>query len=287
MNVKTSARYICLPAVAIGLLALLGQCQPVPRPFAPDHKGDFSAIQIGPRAGMIVSPITGAVDEAVGTKLAAAMARALRQREITASTNPGHRGSHRLQGVAALGPVGLLRLTWRLRTPADVETLTVIQDEVVAPAALQQGKVALLDWLAGNAADAIDGRLRRQERGEGRRIALAPVTLGPLDGVPGRGSGQLARAMRAALARAGVPLSAEPLDDGLILLGSMHVAPGGGRIEMVWHLIRPDGQELGQVSQANTVPAVELSGDWRELAQAIAQAGAPGVLALLRPNPGG
>ena len=135
MNVKTSARYICLPAVAIGLLALLGQCQPVPRPFAPDHKGDFSAIQIGPRAGMIVSPITGAVGEAVGTKLAAAMARALRQREITASTNPGHRGSHRLQGVAALGPVGLLRLTWRLRTPADVETLTVIQDEVVAPAA--------------------------------------------------------------------------------------------------------------------------------------------------------
>ena len=84
-----------------------------------------------------------------------------------------------------------------------------------------------------------------------------------------------------------MPLSAEPLDDGLILLGSMHVAPGGGRIEMVWHLIRPDGQELGQVSQANTVPAVELSGDWRELAQAIAQAGAPGVLALLRPNPGG
>lgn len=291
MNVKTSARCICLPAIAVGLLLLLGQCQPVPRPFAADHKGDFSAVQIGPRAGMIVPPVTGAVGKETGDKLAAAMARALRQREVTASTNHGHRGSHRLLGSAALSPDGLLRLTWRLRTPADGETLSVTQDEAVTTLALQQGETALLDRLVGKAADAIDRRLRRQERGEGRRIALAPVTFGPLDGVPGQGGGHLARAMRTALAEAGVPLSREPAEDGFILLGSMHVesdvAHDLGRIEMVWHLIRPDGQEFGQVSQANNVPAAQLSGDWRDLAQAIAQAGAPGVLDLLRRAPGG
>ncbi len=294
MNMITSARRICCLIFAVGLSALLGQCQPVPRPFAAAHKGDFSAIQIGPRAGMVVLPVTGAVAADVGGKLAAATARALRRREVTASTNHGHRGSHRLSGSAALESNGRLRLTWRLRTPEDLETMTLTQEDTVAPAAWRQGEGALLARLAGRAAEAIDLRLRRQERGEGRRIALAPVTMGPVDGVPGRGGGQLAEAMRTALAKAGVPLSRQPADDGFILLGSMRVAPDGGagtgggrRIEVVWQLIRPDGQEFGQVSQANKVPTAQLAGDWRDLAQAIARAGAPGVLDLLRRDRGG
>jgi hypothetical protein len=94
--------------------------------------------------------------------------------------------------------------------------------------------------------------------------------------------------MRAALTDAGVPLSDEPPDDGFILLGSMRLSPDGAeqRIEMVWHLIRPDGRELGTISQANTVPKGQLAGNWRNLARAIARAGAPGVRDLLRRDPG-
>ncbi|NQV59120.1 MAG: hypothetical protein HQ502_05610 [Alphaproteobacteria bacterium] len=291
--ITSARRFYCL-VFAFALVAVLGQCQPVPRPFAVAHKGDFSAIQIGPRAGMVVLPVIGAEDADLGVRLAAATARALRRREVTASTNHGHRGSHRLQGSAVLEPDGRLRLTWHLRTPGDVETMTLTQEDRVAPAAWRQGEAALLARLADQAADAIDLHLRRQERGEGRRIALAPLTMGPVDGVPGQGGGQLAKAMRVALAKVGVPLSQEPANDGFILLGSMRVAPSAGadadagrQIEIVWQLIRPDGQEFGQVNQANKVSAAQLAGDWRDLAQAIAQAGASGVLDLLQRDRGG
>jgi len=58
-------------------------------------------------------------------------------------------------------------------------------------------------------------------------------------------------------------------------------------IQIVWHLIRADGREFGKISQANRIPAAQLKGNWRFLAQAIARAGAPGVLDLLRRDPGG
>jgi hypothetical protein len=290
MNTSTQPCKSKLPAVILagGLLLLLGQCQPVPKPFAAVHKGDFSAIQIGPRAGMTVLPVAGEVANSTGRNLAAAMAAALRRREVTASTAQGHRRGHRLRGEAVLISDDQLRLTWRLSGPDNAETLVLTQTEEISPQAWRRGDAALLQRLAGKAAEALDGRLRRLERGRGRRIALASVTLGPLDGVPGAGAEALAAAMRAALADAGVPLSDEPPDDGFILLGSMRLSPDGAdqRIEMVWHLIRPDGRELGTISQANTVPKGQLAGNWRNLARAIARAGAPGVRDLLGRDPG-
>lgn len=181
-----------------------------------------------------------------------------------------------------------MQLTWRLSRSDHTEALAITQMEDISPGAWQRGDNALLERLAGKGAAALDRRLRRLERGRGRRDALASVTLGPLDGVPDQGGRELALAMRAALADAGVPLSDDPVDDGFILLGSMHLSPDGAgqRIEMVWHLIRPDGKEFGTISQANTVPAAQLAGNWRSLARAIARAGAPGVRDLLRRDPG-
>ena len=284
MTVKTSFH----SAVLLALVLLFVQCQPVPKPFAATGKGDFSAIQLGPRAGMLVLRIAGDIGVDHGTALSAALAQSLRRREVTASTTTGHRRSHILAGRATLISPEALQLTWRLTNAAGGETLSLTQNEVIAPDAWRRGEGKLLRRLAGNAAEAIDRRLRRGERSQGRRIALAPVTMGPLDGIPGRGGGPLAEAMRAALAEVGVPLSDHPGDDGFILLGSMHLSPvaGGQRIEMTWHLIRPNGQQFGKVSQANEVPNTQLGGDWRFLAKAIAQAGAPGIRDLLSHDPG-
>jgi hypothetical protein len=292
MNVKTSIRRIYYLIVAAGLLALLSQCQPVPKPFAAAQKGDFSAIQIGPRAGVLVLPIKGTAELEAGSRLAHAMAKALRLHEITASTGKSHRRSHLLRGSIDMTPDGQLRLIWRLYNAAGEETMTVVQEETVRPIDWQQPNSALLARLADNGAAAIDRRLRREERGQGRRISLAPVALGPMDGVPGQGGRYLASAMQTALADAGVPLSEQPVDDGFVLLGSMRVTPSDGgtqyrEIQIVWHLIRADGREFGKVSQANRVPAAQLKGDWRYLAKAIAQAGALGVLDLLRRDPRG
>ena len=300
--VNTSLAKIKIPAqglylsLCLGLVLLLSACQPPPRPFATAHKGDFSATQLGPRAGLIVAPVTGDIPERVGVALAEAMAAALRRREVTAGTAPGHRRSHHLRGEAVRLSDQRLAMTWRLFTPEDGETLTVAQESEISAQAWQRGEAGLLARLASKGADAVDHQLRRRERGQGRRIALAPVTMGPVDGVPGLGGRKLAAAMATALADAGVPLTDEPSDDGFILLGSMYFRPSGPglrpelrleiRIEMVWHLIRPDGREFGKVAQANTVPKGQLTGDWRHLARAIARAGAPGVRNLLLRDPG-
>ena len=300
--VNTSLAKIKIPAqglylsLCLGLVLLLSACQPPPRPFATAHKGDFSATQLGPRAGLIVAPVTGDIPKWVGVALAEAMAAALRRREVTAGTAAGHRRSHHLRGEAVRLSDQRLAMTWRLFTPEDGETLTVAQEAEISAQAWQRGEAGLLARLASKGADAVDHQLRRRERGQGRRIALAPVTMGPVDGVPGLGGRKLAAAMATALADAGVPLADEPSDDGFILLGSMYFRPSGPglrpelrleiRIEMVWHLIRPDGREFGKVAQANTVPKGQLTGDWRHLARAIAQAGAPGVRNLLLRDPG-
>ncbi|MBT3332547.1 MAG: hypothetical protein HN394_13645 [Rhodospirillaceae bacterium] len=287
---KTSTRRPLFLSLIISLALLLGQCQPVPKPFAASHKGDFSAIQIGPRAGLIIEPIAGMADAAFAQAMAQAMAGALGRRDITASTGKGHRRSHRLRGEVALSPTGQLRLTWHLATAEKAEILTATVTEKVDPAKWRRGDAPLRQRLAEKSADAIDQELRHMERGQGRRIALAAVTLGPMDGIPGRGSDDLAKAMTAALTKAGVPLADSPRDDAFILLGSMHVtkaATGLRRIEVIWHLIRPDGREFGKISQANNVPVDQLSGNWPALAQAIAQAGAPGVRDLLRRDTGG
>lgn len=300
--VNTSLAKIKIPAqglylsLCLGLVLLLSACQPPPRPFATAHKGDFSATQLGPRAGLIVAPVTGDIPKRVGVALAEAMAAALRRREVTAGTAAGHRRSHHLRGEAVRLSDQRLAMTWRLFTPEDGETLTVAQEAEISAQAWQRGEAGLLARLASKGADAVDHQLRRRERGQGRRIALAPVTMGPVDGVPGLGGRKLAAAMATALADAGVPLADEPSDDGFILLGSMYFRPSGPglrpelrleiRIEMVWHLIRPDGREFGKVAQANTVPKGQLTGDWRHLARAIARAGAPGVRNLLLRDPG-
>lgn len=294
MKLNTSARRPLFLSLIVSLALLLGQCQPVPKPFASSHKGDFSAIQIGPRAGMIIQSIEGMPDEAFTQDMAQYMAKALGRRDITASTGKGHRRSHRLQGDVTLSPAGQLRLTWHLASAEKTEILTATIVEKIDPAKWRQGDKVLFQRLSEASADAIDQELRRMERGQGRRIAYAAVTLGPIDGVPGRGGDDLVQAMSAALSKAGVPLADVPRDDGFILLGSLHVTPvaagpdtGVRRIEITWHLIRPDGREFGKISQANNVPAVQLSNNWPALAQAIARAGAPGVRDLLRRDTGG
>ncbi|MEE1557192.1 MAG: hypothetical protein V1262_14835, partial [Alphaproteobacteria bacterium] len=213
MNVRTCIRRLHHLIVAAGLVALLGQCQPLPKPFAAAYKGDFSAVQIGPRAGLLVLPIAGTAELEAGSKLASAMATALRRHEVTASTGKGHRRSHSLWGSTAMTGNGRLRLTWRLHNAAGEETMTIVQEEKVRLIDWQQPNSALLAQLATNGASAIDRRLRREERGQGRRISLAPVTLGSVDGVPGRGGRHLANAMLTALDDAGVPLTEEPADD--------------------------------------------------------------------------
>ena len=56
---------------------------------------------------------------------------------------------------------------------------------------------------------------------------------------------------------------------------------GKQQVQISWALRRGDGREIGQVSQANAVPAGSLDGAWGDVAYAVATAAAPGVIALI------
>jgi chemotaxis response regulator CheB len=57
------------------------------------------------------------------------------------------------------------------------------------------------------------------------------------------------------------------------------------RLQVVWRLIGPDGQEIGSIKQANPVPAEVVNKQFPALAVAIAEGGADGLVALLSQLP--
>lgn len=111
------------------------------------------------------------------------------------------------------------------------------------------------------------------------------VVLAAVDGAPADGDLKLARAMRQALDHAGVLLVPVPDDSTPLLMGDVRIEPAGEqrrRVEITWTLIHPDGREVGRVGQADELPRAQAEGDWTVLSQAIADAGAPAVVELLR-----
>jgi hypothetical protein len=56
--------------------------------------------------------------------------------------------------------------------------------------------------------------------------------------------------------------------------GQQHVA-------ITWALMDPGGKQLGVVKQENAVPQGSLDGRWGDVANFVAQAAAPGILAII------
>jgi hypothetical protein len=58
--------------------------------------------------------------------------------------------------------------------------------------------------------------------------------------------------------------------------------PGGiQHIKVTWSVLKPDGKELGQVSQENNVPSRILERVWGEITAAVAQNAAGGIAAIV------
>jgi uncharacterized lipoprotein YmbA len=267
------------------LLLLAAACQPLPRPFA----GDVPQVALlSPRdsAGIYVAPVAGAPSPVAGD-LAEAMAAALRDADIPASTRGRNKGSYELRGAANEqslpdGRIGV-SVDWELRA-ADGRSLGH------APSAAEQSAVGwpASDTVAPAIAAAATPAIRKLVQDD-PPIAAADadpaLALRAVTGAPGDGGRALTRAMENALRRARVVLAAPGADaPSFVLAGTVTMSPakaGQQRVEVSWALQRRDGREIGQVSQENAVPAGSLDGAWGDVAYAVATAAAPGVVALI------
>jgi hypothetical protein len=117
------------------------------------------------------------------------------------------------------------------------------------------------------------------------RPQIRAVAVLEVSGASGQGNTELTEAMREALSSAGWPVVSSPRKDALTLKGKVDVGTeegGAQRVALAWTLISPDGETLGTVNQANTVPATSISAGWGDTAIYAAQAAASGIFDLVK-----
>lgn len=275
----------CLPLL---LLALAAACQPLPHPFADDRPPPRSPV-LSPRdsAGVVIEPIAGAPTP-ISSDLAEAMAAALREAEIPASTLGRNRGSFDLASTAhtqiLANGKSAITVDWELRGPDGHIVGRVSTHAEQTTSAWQGGGNAVAASIASPAAAAI-AKLIQDDPPRAAAGADVIVAIYPVSGAPGDGGRSLTRAMGEALRRAHVALAEKPADhETFILAGTVLMSrPESGKqqVKVNWTLLRPDGSQIGEVNQENAVPAGSLDGVWGDVAYAVTSAAVPGITALI------
>jgi hypothetical protein len=117
------------------------------------------------------------------------------------------------------------------------------------------------------------------------RPQIRAVAVLDVSGAPGQGNTELTQAMREALSSAGWPVVSSPRRDALTVKGKVDIGAeegGAQRVALAWTLVSPDGETLGTVNQANTVPTGSISTAWGDTAIYAAQAAAAGIFDLVK-----
>jgi hypothetical protein len=267
------------------LLLLAAGCQPLPHPLATSAASPNALPLLPPdHADIVVAPVGGATPV-----LAEALAKALRDAEIPASAEgAGNQGSDHLTSRVSAAPLAPGRFTvtlaWALHT-ANGRLLG--QGRVVTPepeAGWRQGDPAVASDLAGKAAPEI-AKLVEPPAPHAVAVNEPLLALRPVTGAPGDGGTTLTRAMSFVLNRAHVALAKTAGDkESFVLTGEVQLSPpasGKQQVKVSWVLRRPNGAEIGRIDQQNAVPAGSLDGPWGDVAFAVANAAAPGVVALI------
>ena len=299
--VRVGRAFLCVPLV---WAAVVGGCQPLPRPFQPEDKAASldGHLEPGPWAGLAVAGPSG-LSRPHSERLAALVAAALRDLGVAATVATSERRRYRLRGRIdretdpPAAPTVVLR--WSLVDPEGEVVGTVTQREILAPPAGRDLAEATLASLAARAAPRIERMLGvHGETPAPPRRPFGPVVVYRVDGAPGDGATALRREMRRALRARGVTVVDDIADDAYVVLGAVHIdkdqAPPGWTVEIDWTVLRLDGHRVGSVHQRNSVAAGRLDGAWGTIATAAADGGADGLASLLetvrtdrRETPGG
>lgn len=275
------------------LLALLalGACGELPHPFA--HTEPVLGnplIEAGDAFDLEVAPVTGLPD-AARDALAQRLALRLQRAEVAASADPGIVGRYRLSGEAErLAEAGtgepFALFHWTVTAKSGRVVGAFDQKLKGDPAGWEEADPALIKAVADDVAKSIARLVLADARARAPAArALDPVfVLKPVAGAPGDGGAALDRSLAHALRRAGARIAADASGAGAIVEGNVTLgAPGeGGRLlEIRWRVTRPDGSEIGRLTQANKVAAERLERPWGDLAYIIAFAAAPALMEML------
>lgn len=273
--------------IGVAVLALLvAGCQPLPHPFEDDKPPPHAPIiNLRNTASVAVAPVAGLEPDA-RDQLADAMASALQDLDVLASSESSSRGSLSLLGTARAVGSGVT-IDWRLVDPGGKALGQGSESAAVGLDAVNRGDAAALKALALAAAPDVakllqdDGPAGPADAGSLRQVVVLPV-----NGAPGDGRDALQLAMTASLTQAKITvLPAQPSGaKALSIIGTVALdRPQNGQqhIAITWALMDRDGKQLGLVKQENAVPQGSLDGRWGQVANFVAAAAAPGIVAII------
>ena len=113
---------------------------------------------------------------------------------------------------------------------------------------------------------------------------ITAVAVVPVEGAAGKGNTELTNAMRATLTKAGWTVINAPAKNALTITGHVKIAAAMGatqKVSLKWDVQTPDGKNLGDIKQANDVPAGSLDRGWGESAGFATEAAATGIYELI------
>ncbi len=163
----------------------------------------------------------------------------------------------------------------------------VVSDQAFAaapPAENDTGTAFSGEPAAASAAPAAEPEAPPKKLKPGQR-AIRAVAVVPVVGSPGPGDAELTAAMRKTLSSAGWPVVSKPQADALTIQGRVKLANKSGGKQAVavnWEVKTPDGKMLGDVKQANEIPAGALDGGWGDAALSVTEAAAPGIFDVVK-----
>jgi hypothetical protein len=120
---------------------------------------------------------------------------------------------------------------------------------------------------------------------EKKGVVIKTVAVPFVKGADGKGNAELTAAMRQVLRDAGWPVINAPAANALTIRGKVQTDAAIGdtqKVKLQWIVSTPDGKQLGDVSQANDVPAGSLAVGWGENARFATEAAADGIFKLIQ-----
>ncbi len=113
---------------------------------------------------------------------------------------------------------------------------------------------------------------------------ITAVAVVKVQGGTASGDMELTNAMRDTLAGGGWKVLEAPAKTALTIIGQVKIAPANGatqKVTLSWDVQSPDGKSLGDIKQANDVPAGSLDKGWGPNAAAVTEAAASGIYELI------
>jgi len=272
-------------AAFLAIAVALAACQPLPQPFAPEGPNPLLGLPDG--GGVVVGTVTG-LHSGIAEEIRAAMRDALLRTNVPATTGPGNKASYRLTAVASAGPLALtgrtteLRVVWHLAAPDGQELASIDRSMAVQAGEVGALSRAVMADLATRVAETIRAAARPGAgTPDAERLAVSVLAV---EGASGDGGTSLTRSLARSLRTRGIRVVEEFDPTGLLVFGDVMTSPareGRQQVTINWMVQWADGRGVGTVSQSNAVPAGMLDRHWGDVAAAVADAAAAGIVDLI------